>query len=310
MFGVAVVLTAAILWRRLNANTKRRMPPGPIGLPIVGNIADLPPPGKPEHLHWLKFKDKYGPIASITVFGQPIIIVHDHDIAIELMEKRSNIYSARPNSFFATNMCGWKDWIAFQGNNALTRAYRRDVHGVVGTKTALERVMPLEVTEAKRFLVRAMRKPDQWTDHLKKYTATIILKIGYGYRVAQEGPDPLVDLVEEGMFEFSEATMPGKWMVDSFHWLRHLPDWIPGTDFKKTARQYAKVTWDVGAVPMQFTEARIEEGRSEPCMVTDLLEKTDGNKPSHSDHDRIMRSAGALYLGGSDTVRAPTGTRP
>lgn len=312
LFGVAVVFIAVIAWKRLNinANAKRRMPPGPRGLPIVGNVLDLPPPGEPEYQHWLKFKDKYGPVASITVFGQPIILVHDHDIAVELLEKRSNIYSARPDSFFATNMCGWKEWIAFQGNNALMRAYRRDIHSVVGTKTALERVMPLEEIEAKRFLVRAMRKPDQWNDHLKKYTATIILKIAYGYRVTQDGPDPLVDLVEQVMNEFSDSTMPGKWMVDVFHWLRHLPDWVPGTGFKKTAKQYAQLTWDGAAVPLQFTEARIEEGHSDPCMVRDLLNKTEGVKPSRAEYERIMRSAGALYTGGSDTVCATTRTRP
>lgn len=302
LIGVAVVFVAAIVLRRLTAQPNRRLPPGPKGFPIVGNIGDLPPPNKPEHLHWLKFKDKYGPIASITVFGQPIILLHDHDLAMELFEKRSNIYSARADSFFATDMCGWKEWIAFQGNNALMRAYRRDIHSVVGSKMALERVMPLENIEAQRFLVRAMRQPDQWVDHLKKYTATIILQIAYGYRVAQDGPDPLVDLVEEVMFTFSDSITPGKWMVDVFHWLRHLPDWVPGTGFKKTGKLYSQIAWDGGAVPLQFTEAKMEEGRSEPCLVTDLLGKVDRAKLSQAERERIMRSAGALYAGGSDTV--------
>lgn len=36
------------------------LPPGPKGLPVVGNVNDLPKPGVVEAHHWLKHKDLYG----------------------------------------------------------------------------------------------------------------------------------------------------------------------------------------------------------------------------------------------------------
>lgn len=80
------------------------LPPGPKGLPILGNINDLPPPGKPEYEHWLEHKERYGPLSSVTVLGQSLIIIHDKEVAFELMEKRASKYSGRPNSKFGSEM--------------------------------------------------------------------------------------------------------------------------------------------------------------------------------------------------------------
>lgn len=90
-------ITQLLLSRKKN---DQPLPPGPKGLPIVGNISDLPPPGIPEYQHWLEHKDRYGPLSSITVLGQTMIIMNDKQIALELLGKRANIHSGRPRMKF------------------------------------------------------------------------------------------------------------------------------------------------------------------------------------------------------------------
>lgn len=80
------------------------LPPGPKGLPLLGNINDLPTPGILECHHWLKHKDLYGPISSLTVLGQTFVIVNDADIALELLSNRAAIYSGRPKMVFSGDM--------------------------------------------------------------------------------------------------------------------------------------------------------------------------------------------------------------
>jgi hypothetical protein len=99
------------------------LPPGPKGLPLVGNLNDLPPPGVFEAHHWLKFKDSYGrtpgsrtigpnntdsdstgPISSITVMGQAIIIINSWRLASQLLDKRSAKHSSRPKIMMAGEM--------------------------------------------------------------------------------------------------------------------------------------------------------------------------------------------------------------
>lgn len=80
------------------------LPPGPKGLPFVGNVSDLPPPGVPEYQHWLQHKERYGLLSSITVLGQTMIIIHDKEAAFELMEKRAQKHSGRPSMKFGMEM--------------------------------------------------------------------------------------------------------------------------------------------------------------------------------------------------------------
>jgi fumagillin biosynthesis cytochrome P450 monooxygenase len=110
VLGGLFVLVLAATQTFLHVRKRSKLPPGPVGLPILGNIGSLPPAGQPEFRHWLSFKEKYGPIASITVLGENIVIVNDVDIATELLEKRATKYSGRPQMFFATVTCKMKEW--------------------------------------------------------------------------------------------------------------------------------------------------------------------------------------------------------
>lgn len=43
----------------------------------------------------------------------------------------------------------------------------------------------------------------------------IVLKFAYGYSIAPDGSDPLVHLADVITDNFSEAVLPGKWIVDT-----------------------------------------------------------------------------------------------
>jgi hypothetical protein len=104
-YGIALALTVYIIRKVIiGRNSRLPLPPGPKGLPLVGNVSDLPPAGTPEWRHWLEHKDQYGPLTSVTVFGKTIIIVHDKDMAVELLEKQVVKSSSRPHMVFSTEL--------------------------------------------------------------------------------------------------------------------------------------------------------------------------------------------------------------
>ena len=96
----------------------RRLPPGPPGLPFIGNLLALK-----ERRIWLtftKWSNLYGgwglsirsltlqqtnyisgPIMHVNVLGQPLIVLNTHKATADLLERRAAIYSDRP-----PNICG------------------------------------------------------------------------------------------------------------------------------------------------------------------------------------------------------------
>lgn len=70
-------------------------PPGPPTLPIIGNLHLMP--SKQGHLQFQKWADEYGPVYSL-ILGTKVMIVLSSDQAIkDLLDKRSHIYSSRPD---------------------------------------------------------------------------------------------------------------------------------------------------------------------------------------------------------------------
>jgi hypothetical protein len=74
---------------------RRKLPPGPFPLPIVGNHLHLP-----KRKPWITFEkwSQYynDPLITVWIGRAPSIFVNDAWAASDLMEKRANIYSSRP----------------------------------------------------------------------------------------------------------------------------------------------------------------------------------------------------------------------
>ena len=84
----------------------------------------------------------------------------------------------------------------------------------------------------------------------------IILRLTYGYEV-QYPHDDYVELIERANDNFSRSSVPGAFLVDVFPVLKYLPEWLPGTDFLRLAREWKKDTVASADVPYAYTKKQI-----------------------------------------------------
>ncbi|KAF3902278.1 hypothetical protein ABW20_dc0107053 [Dactylellina cionopaga] len=300
IFYAGLLLSSIWVIRKLIFGPKKLpLPPGPKGLPIIGNIFDLPPPGTAEWKHWAKFKDIYGPIISVNVLGKTIIVIHDKKMASELLEKRSAKFSSRPEMFFAAEMCGHKTSMSFQPYNDRFKLERKLAAKQLGTKQSIVKFYSTIELQVMRFLLRGMNDNTNLTHSLQAEAGSVILDMIYGYQTNPDGRDPLVVLVNQMMADFGEATVAGAWLVDVVPWIRFLPNWFPGTEFKRTARRYKKTLADATNIPFEFTKQQTAQGSKKPSYVAGNLEGA-----NETEVDATKHSAMNLYGGGADTTVA------
>ncbi|KAI1078886.1 cytochrome P450 [Whalleya microplaca] len=297
--GLAIAYVIGRALSSLKNADRPPLPPGPKGLPLVGNLNDLPKPGVFEAHHWLKHKELYGPISSVTVMGQSIIIINDARLALELLEKRSVKFSSRPRQVFGGEMVGWENSLGLSPYNDRFRAHRKNMNRIIGSKTTAAQFNTLQEAAVGHFLVRVLDSPENLIDHIRKEVGTIILKIAYGYNTKVQGNDLLVDIAGDAMDKFATATVPGAFIVDMMPFLRYLPDWAPGTGFKQLASQWAAELTDVAEKPYAFVKHQMAEGKNETSFLSRLLEAGDSD-PEEKFTNKW--SAMSLYTAGADTT--------
>ncbi|KAL7907041.1 cytochrome P450 [Trichoderma velutinum] len=298
-----IALVGFLVYHHVFRKPKKNLPPGPKGLPLIGNILNLPSKDTPNHEHWKSINDKYGPIASITVLGQQMIFIADKEAAQEIMEKKSQTSSGRPVFQFA-NYCGFGDFISLHQLEKRFTSQRKVMHKAIGTKVLAAKYAEIQEQEVGRLLLRTLQDPQKIVKHFETEAGAVILKIVYGYTINPHGSDPLIGLIDRMMANFSRACVPFTRLVDFIPALKWLPDGFPGTGFKAEANQYGKEIRAVINEPYKFVRKQMVDHNIMGSYVAKLVQECigDADEPSEADAHTIKWSAAALYGGGADTT--------
>ncbi|KAL4953791.1 cytochrome P450 [Aspergillus filifer] len=281
------------------------LPPGPKPLPVVGNLHDLPPGDEPDWLHWVKHKDLYGPISTVSVLGQRLIILNDAQLAIDLLHKKAGVHSDRPDAPMAV-LSGWGNGSVIIRYGPLVTAGRKNMHREIGTQAAVSRFQGTQDLEVRRFLLRVFNDPSQLAQHARKLAVAVILKITYGYEIDQgDGAnDPLVDIADAALLNFSISARPATWAVDLFPALKYIPSWVPGASFQRTAALFRKQTEALSDVPWAFVKRQMQQPSRfhEPSYVSNLLDANPDIDVGSPEETSIRWTAASLYGGAADTT--------
>ncbi|RPD54263.1 CyP450 monooxygenase [Lentinus tigrinus ALCF2SS1-6] len=297
ILSLCVLFVVGLEYRR-RAARKLPLPPGPPPLPLVGNILDVPKSICAEEYNVLSMK--YGDIVHLNVLGQHMIILGSFEAASELLDKRSANYSGKPASAMA-DLIGL-DWnVALLGNGETWRKHRKEFHRFFSI-TAVARYNNLIEIGARRFLRKLLENPAAFSEHAQFSFGATVMRVVYGIEVESK-EDQYLSLAEEGNDIFQKAFVPGKYLVETFPILKHVPAWLPGAGFRRDATAWSEIYYQTRFKPFQATIERMHRDGPDSSMVSTMMRGIlEGEKVTAEDEIIARDVAGAIYLAGAETT--------
>ncbi|XP_009320661.1 PREDICTED: cytochrome P450 2H1-like isoform X1 [Pygoscelis adeliae] len=286
-------------WRSISQ--KKKQPPGPITLPIIGNIFQLNLWNLPESLK--KLSKKYGPVFTVYLGPQKVVVLYGYDVVKEALIDQADDFSGRGNlpllkkifqgtGIVTSNGETWKQLRRF----ALTTL--RDFG--MGRKTIEKRIQ-----EEAHFLVERIRdtqeRPFNPGNFLAHAVSNIICSIIFGDRFDYEDKKfrTLIELINENnKLQSSIQTQ----VCTLYNFFPAVMDFLPGPH-KKMIKNTEKVD--------QFTLEIIAEHQKtlDPTCPRDFIdaflnkmEQEKGNGHSEFTVETLSRTTLDLFFAGTGTT--------
>ncbi|KAJ7697080.1 cytochrome P450 [Mycena metata] len=290
-----VLVSAAVLYlvQRLNFLRKGCLPPGPRGLPLVGNLFQL----SPDVWHtFTKWKELYGPLVYINIAGQSILILNSHKVAADLLDRRGPNYSNRPRFIVASEILTGGFLIPFTQYNDVWRRMRRAAHEGLNNQV-VRGFQPAQYKEALLLTSGILRHPNRWNEEFRRATASMVWSVVYDKPVIANSEHPSIATVNAFMARLVRAALPGSHYVEFFPWMKHIPSSMAKwkRDAEEWYRKDSKVFEDL------YTEAkhRVAAGDDRSTFAANLARNV--NHHGLSDKESAWLAA-ALYGAGADTT--------
>ncbi|KAI9442828.1 cytochrome P450 [Lactarius psammicola] len=270
-------LLSVIVYRLLQRRQRPPLPfpPGPKGLPLIGNLRDLPP-----QYQWLEYEklgqDIGSDILHLELFGTHLVVLNSEKAVNDLLEKRSSIYSDRPQLKALTELLDVGSWVlTFFRYDSKWRTWNKAFYAHL-QPAVVRRYHPIQVKSNRQLLCNLLDAPQDFLKHLRHMVAQTSLSIAYGIDVAPRD-DPNIALTDEALKGIYVAQNKGR-IFNYVPFFIHFPWWFPGAGFKKDADTYRHKLDRCRDMPYEAVKRALDENRAAPSiaasLITDLSEKS------------------------------------
>ncbi|KAI9508275.1 cytochrome P450 [Russula earlei] len=291
--GLITITLVVILAVKYAWSPWRRVPPGPKGLPVLGNILQL------KDKQWMFGRDckrDFEHMMYLNALGQPILILNSLKCAFDLLDRRANIYSNRarvtvPNDI----LCGGL-FTAFMPYGDRWRRTRRAAHEIL-TKVAVRDYHPVFCKEAILLASAILQNPEALAKHIQRSSASATMSILYDYPTLENEDDKTLTEIHAFIDRLSAASAPGAYLVQSLPWMVKIPEKF--AKWKREGMEHYRQHTSMFNGLLNTVNHHIANGSERPSVAASLIKNPDQN--GLSNHE-IAWLLGTLYSAGAETT--------
>ncbi|XP_004634958.1 vitamin D 25-hydroxylase [Octodon degus] len=299
--GIFLLLFALVVHQLLKQRRPVGFPPGPRGLPVIGNIFSLAASAELPHVYMRKQSLVYGEIFSLDLGGISAVVLNSYDIIKECLVHQSEIFADRPclplfmkmtkmggllNSRYGQ---GWIDHRRLAVNSFRYFGY--------GQKSFESKIL-----EETQFFIDALQKyngrPFDFKHLVTNAVSNITNLVIFGERFAYEDTDfqHMIELFSENVELAASASV---FLYNAFPWIGILPFGKHQQLFRNAAVVYDFLS--------RLTEkASVNRMPQSPRHFVDAyLDKMDQGKNDPSStfsKENLIFSVGELIIAGTETT--------
>ncbi|KAF8198529.1 cytochrome P450 [Pholiota molesta] len=296
---LAALVVALVGYLKSRSNPTVPYPPGPKKLPILGNLLNIP-----KSFEWITYaewsKEYDSDILHLRAAGNDIVILNSFKVASDLFDKKSSIYSSRPQFTLLSELMGW-GWLMsamVYGNpwKERRRLFQQYFHP--GNAALYQ---PGQMESVRKVMHRILDAPEKFLTITRNGITELALSLAYGIKL-DELNDPYVNLAHAAGDSITQAAISGAFLVDFIPMLKYVPEYFPGAGWKKKVKAWRKIQEDFRELPFQATLTDMASGVARASFTSVSLASLDPAIDTAHQTEVIKDTAGIVFGAGADTT--------
>ncbi|XP_065864579.1 cytochrome P450 83B1-like [Euphorbia lathyris] len=186
----AVTIFLLFLLQKHKTRRNLHLPPGPQGLPFIGNLLQLD--NSTLHLYLWRLSQKYGSLMSLRLGSRKVLVVSSSKMAKEVMKTHDLLFCSRPSFLGQQKLSYNGSDIAVSPYNAYWREMRRICIVHLFSSTKVQTFRPIREYQVSSMLQKISElavasKPVNLSEEMMSLTSIIICRVGFGMRIDEKG---------------------------------------------------------------------------------------------------------------------------
>ncbi|KAH9929109.1 cytochrome P450 [Epithele typhae] len=300
---ISLVGYALSTLRRRSRSCLLPFPPGPKGLPLVGNVLDFPT-RQTWHDH-LGVRCCTGDVLHFRVLGESIIVLNSAAAVTELLEKNSANTADRARSVdLMVELTGNTHNFGFMPYGQRWRDHRRvfwqyfhrdSVRAHHSTQRAVTHLL----------LDKLLTSPSEFKTHTRKAFTASVLHFVYGIDYASDDAgDKYAAAMETALVSVVEGMIPGRFMVQYLPFLRYAPSWLPGMGWQELLAQWRADNYQALTMPYEYSRANMDRQTDvkESMLGRHIASRSRNGEMPARDEEILKGTSAIAFEAGMDTV--------